>query len=260
MEYYVVDAFTRELFGGNPAGVCLADEALPERLMQTIAAENNLSETAFVVENGGAFDLRWFTPETEIDLCGHATLATAYVLNRFRKPRLDAYRFNTMSGELVVTAKGDLLEMDFPAWPPKKVEIAPGMADAIGAAVLEAHLSRDLILLVDSAETVRTLKPDMARLEALSGSFAIVVTAEGGDGADFVSRFFAPGAGVPEDPVTGSSHSTLIPFWSSRLGRKEMTARQLSKRGGTLYCRDAGPRVFIGGHARLYLQGTIDVQ
>ena len=257
MEYFIVDAFTDELFRGNPAGVCLVENPLSEQTMQAIAAENNLSETAFVAANGDGYDLRWFTPETEIDLCGHATLATAYVLHRLVAPDRTTYRFHTMSGELVVTAADERLEMDFPARPPTSTTLSPATAAAIGAPVLEAHQSRDLILLLESAEAVRTLAPDLARLAALPEPFAVVVTARGGDDADFVSRFFAPGAGIPEDPVTGSSHASLIPYWAARLGKTEMTARQLSRRGGTLYCRDAGSRVFIGGYARLYLRGNI---
>lgn len=259
MEYYIVDAFTESPFGGNPAGVCLPEQPLPEGLMQSIAAENNLPETAFAVANGDEYDLRWFTPEHEMDLCGHATLATAYVLGRFRTPEKDAYVFHTQSGPLGVQRKGDLLEMDFPSRPPERVPVTPAMAEAIGAEVLEAHRSRDLVLVLDSAETVAALEPDMNKLKALPDAFGLIVTARGADGADFVSRFFAPGAGIPEDPVTGSAHSTLIPFWAGRLGKDAMTARQLSRRGGTLYCRNAGRRVRIGGHARLYLRGKIEL-
>lgn len=260
MKYHVVDAFTTELFRGNPAGVCLVDSPLSDAAMQRIAAENNLSETAFVSENGDAYNLRWFTPLAEIDLCGHATLATAHVLDTFRLPRRDSYLFHTMSGDLAVTAKDGLLEMDFPSRPPAPVDATPEMADAIGTEILEAHLSRDLILLVDSVETVARLKPDMDKITSVTDAFAVAVTAKGEGDADFVSRFFAPGAGVPEDPVTGSSHSSLIPFWASRLGKREMLARQLSRRGGTLYCRDAGERVVIGGHARVYLRGDIEAE
>lgn len=259
MEYYIVDAFTAKPFGGNPAGVCLVDATLSDTTMQRIAEENNLSETAFVSPEGEAYNLRWFTPVAEIDLCGHATLATAFVLDTFRTPRRDRYVFHTMSGDLVVTAKGALLEMDFPSRPPARVDVIPAMAEAIGAEVLEAHRSRDLVLLVDSEETLARLHPDMEKVKALPDTFAVAVTARGTGDADFVSRFFAPGTGIDEDPVTGSSHSSLIPFWAARLGKREMLARQLSKRGGTLYCRDAGDRVFIGGQARLYLRGSIEV-
>lgn len=259
MEYFVVDAFTTELFAGNPAGVCFTDGKLADSLMQSIASENNLPETAFVSGNGDAFNLRWFTPEKEIDLCGHATLATAYILHRFMTPDRETYLFNTMSGELVVTVKGDLLELDFPSRPPRKVEATPEMSKAIGAPVLEAYRSRDLIMLTDSAEMVCSLTPDMTLLAALPDAFGVVVTAPGEGDEDFVSRFFAPGAGIPEDPVTGSSHTSLIPFWAARLKKTVLTAKQLSKRGGTLYCRDAGSRVMIAGYARLYMWGNIEV-
>lgn len=167
MGYYVVDAFTRQPFGGNPAGVCLIDAPLPEELMQNIAAENNLAETAFVVPNGDEYDIRWFTPEGEIDLCGHATLASAFALGRFKTPDKDNYVFHSQSGPLGVTRKGDLLEMDFPSRPPVPTAIIPEMPDAIGATVREALLSRDLVLVVDSAETVRGLAPDMEKLKAI---------------------------------------------------------------------------------------------
>lgn len=258
MEYYVVDAFTQEVFGGNPAGICLIDSPLPEELMQNIAAENNLPETAFVVPNGDEYDIHWFTPEEEIDLCGHATLATAYILAHFKTPEKNNYVFHSQSGPLGVVRQGDLLEMDFPSRPPTPTAVTKEMADAIGAPVREAYLSRDLVMVVDSEETVRGLAPDMEKLKAIPNAFGVIVTAKGDGETDFVSRFFAPGAGIPEDPVTGSSHSTLIPLWSSRLGKDAMLAKQLSKRGGTLHCRNAGSRVVIGGYARLYLQGTIE--
>ncbi len=259
MEYYVVDAFTHHLFGGNPAGICLVDSPLPVELMQNIAAENNLPETAYVVPKGDEYDIRWFTPEEEIDLCGHATLASAYILSRFKTPEKDNYVFHSPSGPLGVTRKGDLLEMDFPSRPAEPVQVTPAMAEAIGAPVLEAHLARDLVLVVDSADAVLGLVPDMEKLKAIPNAFAVVVTARGDGEVDFVSRFFAPGAGIPEDPVTGSSHSTLIPFWASRLGKDAMVAKQLSKRGGTLHCRNDGSRVVIGGYAQLYLRGTLEL-
>ncbi len=254
--YYVVDAFSDAPFGGNPAGVCLPARPLPDALMQRIAAENNLPETAFVLQNGADWDLRWFTPETEIDLCGHATLGTAFVLDRCVGAP-GPYVFHTQSGELRVARKGDLLEMDFPSRPPAPAELLPAMCEALGTVILEAHRSRDLVLVLESAEAVCRLTPDMEKLKALPDTFGIIVTAAGEGDADFVSRFFAPGAGIPEDPVTGSAHSTLIPFWAARLGKKIMKARQLSPRGGVLYCGDAGGRVTIAGSARLYLEGMI---
>lgn len=260
IRYYVVDAFTETLFSGNPAGVCLLDGWIDEGLMQRIAAENNLAETAFVVKNGKDYDLRWFTPEMEVDLCGHATLATAFVLSRHADSAETTYRFHTRSGVLGVERRQELFEMDFPSRMPTNIPLVPAMSEALGVTVREAYRSRDLLLLLESETQVRDLRPDMEKIRALPDFFAVIATAEGENDADFVSRFFAPGAGVPEDPVTGSSHATLIPFWSARLGKKEMKARQLSRRGGVLYCRDRGGRVSISGSARLYMEGIICTQ
>ena len=256
MKYYIVDAFAENLFRGNQAGVCLVDTFLDNETMQSIAAENNLAETAFVTPNGNDFDLRWFTPEVEIDLCGHATLASAFVLSSCLDKSLDVMRFNTLSGVLEVTKKGDLFEMNFPARKPAPIPLHPLMEQALGCPVGEAHQSRDCLLLVENESLVQSLVPNMALLGQIPDSFAVIVTAKGDD-VDFVSRFFAPNAGIPEDPVTGSSHATLIPFWAERLQKKQMTAKQLSKRGGTLYCEDCGERVKISGKAVLYLSGEI---
>ena len=256
MKYYIVDAFAETLFSGNQAGVCVLDKWLDDSVMQSIAAENNLAETAFVKPNGDAFDLRWFTPEMEIDLCGHATLATAFVLSTQIDPNLKTMRFHTQSGLLTVTKNKDLFEMDFPARMPVQIPVTDLMAQALGVPVLEAHMSRDMMILVENEETVRNLTPDLALLSQIPDCFAAIITAKGSD-CDFVSRFFAPNAGIPEDPVTGSSHSTLIPFWAERLNKKKLLARQLSKRGGVLYCEHCGDRVNISGHAVLYLSGNI---
>lgn len=260
MKYYVIDAFTDRLFGGNPAGVCIMDRELDDSLLQSIASENNLPETAFLLEKGGKYSLRWFTPEVEIDLCGHATLATAYVLMNYIAPRLSYIEFETMSGKLGAKRNGDIILMDFPSRKPEPCQIPQGLEKALGCGIAETHLSRDLLVLTEKEEDVRSLDPDYGLLRDISRSlsFAVIVTARGSD-CDFVSRFFAPNAGIPEDPVTGSSHSTLIPFWSERLGKTKMTARQLSKRGGILYCEDCGDRVEIGGTAKCYLQGEITV-
>lgn len=257
MKYYIVDAFTGHVFAGNPAGVCLADKPLDAGPMQKIAMENNLAETAFLVKRDGYYDLRWFTPETEIDLCGHATLASAFVLMNADTSLLTV-RFETVSGTLTVTRRGDMYLMDFPSRMPSPCPKPAVLEEALGVRVRETHLSRDLVAVVENEEAVRTMTPDFSLLRGIDGAFAVIVTATGTD-CDFVSRFFAPDAGIPEDPVTGSSHSTLIPFWSERLGKKELLARQLSKRGGTLYCRDLGARVEIGGRAALYLEGEIKV-
>ncbi|MDR2897314.1 MAG: PhzF family phenazine biosynthesis protein [Spirochaetaceae bacterium] len=265
MNYFVVDAFAETPFTGNPAGVYLSDQKLNEPLMQRIAMENNLAETAFPVKNGGSWDLRWFTPETEIDLCGHATLATAFILSRFVEPERRDFTFNTASGILHVTKKGDLFEMDFPSRKPVPEAVTPLMRQVFGDSVLEAYRSRDIMLVLPSEAAVRDLRPNMALMMEIPNCFGVIVTAkaersstaEQHSAYDFVSRYFAPDAGIPEDPVTGSSHCTLIPFWAERLGKTEMTARQLSSRGGTLYCKDSGERVLIAGKASLYLQGEI---
>jgi len=256
MKYYVVDAFAERLFKGNPAGVCLPEEWPDDEVMKNIAFENNLSETAFIVKNEDSYDLRWFTPEIEIDLCGHATLASAFVISNFVDKDVEFMRFNSRSGVLTVTRKEDLYELDFPARKPRRIEVTEQMSRAIGANVLEAHQSRDTLLLLEDERQVISLTPDLGLIKSLPDCFAIIVTAQG-ESVDFVSRFFAPGGGVPEDPVTGSAHCTLIPFWSERLGKTEMIAMQLSKRGGTLYCKDCGDRVKIAGKAALYLQGEI---
>lgn len=260
MKYYVADAFAEELFRGNPAGVCLPEKELSADLMQKIAFENNLAETAFTWESRGIRHLRWFTPEVEIDLCGHATLATAYILmteESFGKNQID---FSTKSGILSVRREGGLFAMNFPARPPVPTPSLMYLEEALGCEVLETQLSRDLVVLTDSHKTVASLKPDMDLLKKISKdvSFAVIVTAKGDD-CDFVSRFFAPNAGIDEDPVTGSSHCTLIPYWSKRLGKSRMIAKQLSPRGGTLDCQDLGDRVQIAGKAVCYLQGEINV-
>jgi len=256
MKYFVVDAFTDKLFKGNPAGVCLPEEWPDDEVMQNIALENNLSETAFVVKNDDGYDLRWFTPEMEIDLCGHATLASAFVLSNFVDKNAFVIRFKTMSGILTVTRTEDFYEMDFPAIKPARVELTEQMSRSIGAQALESYRSRDLFLLVENECQVLGLTPDFEMMKQLPDCLAVVVTAQGNE-VDFVSRVFAPGAGISEDPVTGSVHCALIPFWAERLGKEEMVAKQLSKRGGMLYCKNCGDRVKITGKATLYLQGEI---
>ncbi len=256
MKYFIVDAFTEELFKGNQAGVCLLNEWIEDEIMQKIASENNLAETAFVVKRDNYYDLRWFTPEVEIDLCGHATLASAFVISNFCDKNIVNMDFHTMSGVLSVKKIDDLYEMDFPARKPNPISIIPLMEQAIGIPIKEAYLSRDMLLVVDTEKQVQNLKPDLSLISKLHDCFALIVTAKGEE-VDFVSRFFAPNAGIPEDPVTGSSHSTLIPFWAERLGKNEMVAKQLSNRGGMIYCQDCGDRVKIAGKASLYLQGEI---
>lgn len=260
MKYYVVDAFTDQLFKGNPAGVCLLDKEISEEQMQMIAFENNLAETAFLLKSKDGFNLRWFTPDVEIDLCGHATLATAFVVMNYVDTALTHISFQTKSGELSVTRTGSLYTMDFPSRMPVPTDIDPLLEKALGCRVLETQLSRDMLVLVESEKIVANLDVDMKILMEISQnvSFAVIVTAKG-DSCDFVSRFFAPNAGVDEDPVTGSAHSTLIPFWSRRLKKSKMVAKQLSPRGGVLLCEDLGERVHISGEAVCYLVGEIFV-
>jgi PhzF family phenazine biosynthesis protein len=255
---YQVDAFSSRLFGGNPAAVCPLEHWLPYETMQSIAAENNLAETAFFVQDGRGYDLRWFTPTTEIDLCGHATLASAYVVMNHLSPGVSTVSFETRSGELVVRREEDLYSMDFPSRPPQHCDVHPRLIEALGTAPLDVQAARDYMVVFESEEHVRTLQPNMELIAGLD-RFAVIVTAPGAGDADFVSRFFAPAHGVPEDPVTGSAHCTLIPYWSRRLGKKRLFARQISKREGELWCEDRGDRVTISGKAALYLEGRIRI-
>jgi PhzF family phenazine biosynthesis protein len=254
---YQVDAFTSEVFSGNPAAVCILDAWLDDEILQAIAAENNLSETAFLVRHQDGFDLRWFTPVTEVALCGHATLASAFVLFFCRGWGKESIRFQTrQSGPLTVTRKGGLLEMDFPARPAHTQAPPDGLGRALGVASENVCGSEeDVMVVLDSAEAVVGVQPDFAALERIDCR-GIIITAPG-DRCDFVSRFFAPRVGVPEDPVTGSAHCVLIPYWAAVLGRKELHAVQVSKRGGELFCALAGDRVRISGKAALYLEGTL---
>jgi PhzF family phenazine biosynthesis protein len=256
MRYFVIDTFTDHLFKGNPAGVCLLEKKISDAEMQSISFENNLAETAFLLFEDGKYLLRWFTPKVEIDLCGHATLATAFVLMNYIDCDMKTVEFYTLSGILTVSREKDLYIMDFPSRKPQPTAAPAILEKALGCKVLETHLSRDLLVLLESEEDVRALSPDFELLRQIENSFAVIVTARGED-CDFVSRFFAPKAGIDEDPVTGSSHSTLIPFWSERLGKKQLFAKQLSERGGILFCEDAGDRVIIGGSAVCYLTGEL---
>jgi PhzF family phenazine biosynthesis protein len=254
---YQVDAFTTRLFRGNPAAVVVMDEWLPDDVLQAIAAENNLAETAFVIPGSDPRPLRWFTPAVEVDLCGHATLATAHVLFRYQLPKLQRLTFTTKSGNLTVARKGDLLSMDFPSRPGKPIPVSDALVAALGARPREALLARDLLAVFDSEAEIRNMRPDFQRIASLDG-MAVIVSAPGGE-VDFVSRFFAPKAGIPEDPVTGSSHCTLVPYWAKRLGKTSLVARQLSARGGELRCELKGDRVIIGGATVEYLKGEITV-
>lgn len=257
IRFYQIDAFTDRVFAGNPAGVCFLDEWLDDRILQSIAAENNLSETAFLVPADTRYDLRWFTPKVEVDLCGHATLASAFAVFEYIKPGAGRVDFQTKSGQLSVERQGDLLTMDFPARRPEPCPPPDHLAEILGIPPSQTLRARDLLVVYEEEDQVRRLQPDLERVAALE-PFAVIVTAPGKN-SDFVSRFFAPKVGVPEDPVTGSAHCSLIPYWSERLGKKELYALQLSERGGELFCLNQGDRVSIGGKAVAYLSGTIQI-
>jgi len=256
--YHVVDAFTDRLFAGNPAGVCVLADALDVETMQRIAAENNLAETAFVVVRGDTAALRWFTPTQEVDLCGHATLAAAHVLFEHHDWPQPAVRFSTQTaGDLVAVKEDNRLCMDFPARPARTCSAPNGLAKSLGAPPTHTAIARDLLAGFDHADDVRALTPDMPALARID-CFAVIATAPSDDPAfDFVSRFFAPGRGVNEDHVTGSAHCTLAPYWSQRLGKSQLVARQISARGGTVYCDLRGDRVLLSGYAVTYLSGRL---
>jgi len=252
---YQIDAFTDRLFAGNPAAVVVLEQWLPDEIMQAIAVENNLSETAFVIPGDPVSALRWLTPKTEVNLCGHATLATASVLFRDYFPDSQCLRFSSRSGELAVTREGTLLRLDFPAQPVHRSSVDEAVVAAMGARPLEVFRGRDPMLVYANGAEVAALQPDFKRLRQLEqGRF--LVTAPG-DMVDFVSRFFAPGVGIDEDPVTGSAHCSLIPYWAERLGKTRLLARQVSARGGELQCELCGARVGIAGQAVEYLRGEM---
>jgi PhzF family phenazine biosynthesis protein len=258
--YYHVDSFTGELLAGNPAGVCILSAFLADGIMQKIAIENRHSNTAFVVPRAdGDFDLRWFTPKIEDGLCGHATLASAYVLAH-RKHNVWPVRFHTRSGILTVAQNGDSFEMDFPAMPARACEVPVGLLPALGLKSAQVTKSRDYLVVVDRAEQVRALSPNIAALAKLDiGLAGAIVTAPGEGDVDYVCRFFAPSVGIDEDPATGSIHCTLAPYWAEGLGKSTLRAQQLSARGGCMQATIAGDRVKIAGKARLYLQGMLEV-
>lgn len=250
MKQYIVDAFTDKVFHGNQAAICIMDHWIPEDLMINITKENNFSETAFAVKEGKKYHLRWFTPGGEIDLCGHATLACAYVLFRFYIPDENIVTFSTLSGELIVSKNNDLLEMEFPAYPLEKVPVTESIVDALGAVPTEVYMGRDLLCVFDDEEIVRNLDPDMEKLLKLDG-LLLHVTAPGKN-TDSVSRSFGPKLNIIEDPVCGSGHCHIVPYWAKKLGKENIVAYQASKRGGTLYCRMAGNKVFLSGKAALF--------
>lgn len=261
---YQIDAFADAVFKGNPAAVMPLDTWLPDATMQAIAAENNLAETAFFVPQKGGlgedgYGLRWFTPEVEVDLCGHATLGTSWVIFNKLDRKRERIDFFTKSGKLTVTkdADGDRLSMDFPSDIVAPAPAPDSLIEAIGAKPQEMLAGRSYFLVYDNANTVRNLRPNMNGLMDLD-KFAVIVTAPGDrPGIDCVSRFFAPAKGIPEDPVTGGAHCSIVPYWAKRLGKHDIVAYQASARGGTLYCRDEGARVRLAGTCKPYLEGTV---
>lgn len=257
MKQYIVDAFTDQVFHGNPAAICILDHWLPEELMMSITRENNLSETAFAVPQGQGYHLRWFTPGGEIDLCGHATLACAFVLLNYYLPSASQVTFSTLSGQLTVTRRDRLYEMDFPAYALRPVPVTAELTAALGAQPREAYLGRDLLCVFEDESTVRQLRPDPEQLLKLEG-LLLHVTAPGQD-TDCVSRSFAPKLKVPEDPVCGSGHCHIVPYWAARLAKRELVAYQASPRGGTLYCRQEGERIFLSGKAALFSECELHI-
>lgn len=257
MPIYQVDAFADKIFEGNPAAICPLEEWISDEIMQNIAMENNLSETAFFVEEENSFRLRWFTPTNEVDLCGHATLATAHVIFEHLGYEESVIRFNTNSGKLEVQKQKERLVMDFPASELNETFVPRFLEDAIGIPAKKLYRDTDYLYVVKTAEQVRNLKPDIRALEKANVR-GIIVTAPGGK-VDFVSRFFAPSVGVDEDPVTGSAHTMLAPYWSRRFEKKELIGQQVSSRGGRVYCKDKDDRVELGGTACTYLKGEIEI-
>lgn len=254
---FVVDAFTTELFGGNPAAVCLLERWPDDGLLRRIAAENNLAETAFVVSSPRGFRLRWFTPTVEVDLCGHATLATAHVLFHHLHFDGEAIVFETLSGDLIVRRDGERLTMDFPARPSALCPTTPLLVTALGAEPKEVRTCNGYLAVFDSEATIRALRPDFKAIEALDQR-EVIVTAPG-ESCDFVSRVFAPRLGIDEDPVTGSAHCALTAYWAERLGRTVFFARQVSARGGEIGCELRGDRVLLSGNAVTVSEGILHI-
>ncbi|MCF8369315.1 MAG: PhzF family phenazine biosynthesis protein [Bacteroidales bacterium] len=253
---YQIDAFTSEVFKGNPAAVCPLNKWLPEDLLQKIAMENNLSETAFLVPNGNGFDIRWFTPKIEVDLCGHATLAAAHVLFNHLKASDNLIVFKSLEHEnLVVRKETDLLSLEFPSTPPRPVELTEEILLALGKEPKEVLGSQDLLAVYENEDDILSLRPDYNAMKKLD-YLGVIVTSKGKN-VDFVSRFFAPKAGIDEDPVTGSAHTILIPYWAKKLKKSKLLAHQISERKGELFCQIEDDKVLIGGRAVTYLIGEI---
>lgn len=258
---YQVDAFTETLFSGNPAAVCPLEKFLPDEIMQSIAAENNLSETAFFVKNGKGYEIRWFTPASEVKLCGHATLATAYVIFNFFDRPADQIKFDSMSGPLFVKKSDNgTIQLNFPAIFPEEIELLPELSEALGSAPTALYQSKqDFLAVYKQQDEVLSIQPDFDKLLKLDLR-GVIVSSPGNKGEyDFVSRFFVPKCGVSEDPVTGSAHCILTPYWAKTLSKNQLSARQLSKRGGDLQCELVGDRVYLSGKGVLYMTGEISL-
>ncbi|MDG9670049.1 PhzF family phenazine biosynthesis protein [Hahella sp. CR1] len=259
IKLFQVDAFTDEVFGGNSAAVCPLEVWLPDSVLLKIAQENALAETAFFVREGDAFHLRWFTPEIEMDLCGHATLASAHVLTTHLGYERDAMVFRSLSGELRVTRRDGRLTLDFPARPPSVATAPVEVLESLNIQPLEVLRARDIVLVYADEDAIRALQPDRVLMDRINLDPGGVVATAPGKEVDFVSRFFTPQAHIFEDPVTGSAHCTLAPYWAARLGKTSLTAAQLSQRGGRLDCEVAGDRVLMSGSAVTYLRGVISI-
>lgn len=257
MKQYIVDAFTDKVFSGNQAAVCILDEWPVDELMQSIAKENNFSETAFAVKEGDDYHLRWFTPGGEIDFCGHATLGTAFVIFNYYEENKSEITFITQVGKLTVICKDDIFEMDFPAYSIHKIEVTEQMEAAIGIRPLEAYIDRDLLLVLPDTASVKELQPDQRKMKDLEGLLVAVTAPADQDDYDCVSRIFAPKLDVPEDPVTGSTHCMITPYWCSRLGKNRLVCYQASERSGILYTSLHGDRVKVAGKAVLFSKGTV---
>lgn len=256
---FQVDAFTDKVFGGNPAAVCPLEHWLPDDVMQKIAIENSVAETAFFIPLNAGFEIRWFTPEIEMDLCGHATLATAHVIARHLNYSLPSIKFLSKSGELMVTVENELLTLNFPSRKPEPSDIPQIILDAIQVKPVEVLKSRDYVLVFETEEIIRRIEPNQSILNQINlDPGGVVITAKG-DEVDFVSRYFTPQASIFEDPVTGSAHCSLIPFWGEKLGKESMLALQVSPRVGKLFCKSLGERVLISGEAVTYLEGSITI-
>ena len=258
MKQYVVDAFTSKVFSGNPAAVCVLERWLPDSVMQSIAIENNLSETAFTVFGGERWHLRWFTPGGEVEMCGHATLATSFVLMNYVDPNLKAVEFDTLSGVLRIRREGELYVMDFPTFPMKEIPVTKEMAAAVGVTPVAAYYGADLVLVLKNEYEVRSSVADQELIRSMDG-VCLHVTAPG-NSCDCVTRTFAPKCGVAEDPVCGRAHCHIVPLWAEKLGKKDLTAYQASRRGGYLYCTDAGERTIVRGEAVLFAVSDIYIE